>query len=138
MDPPAILDPVIMTLSKFYQEPLCLDPLDADPDKNGVKSDHRIVLCRPISTINNKSIRQIREVKVRPLPQSGFDQLTEWFIDQTWDRVYSAQSAHEKAELFQQILATKLEEIFPMKTRKISSDDQPWVTFQLKKLYRQR
>ena len=26
MDPPAILDPVIMTLSKFYQEPVCLDP----------------------------------------------------------------------------------------------------------------
>ena len=92
--PPAILDPVIMTLSKCYQE-----PLDSDPDKNGIESDHRIVLCRPISTINNKSIRQIREVKVRPLPQSGFDQLTEWFIDQTWDQVYSAQSAHEKAEL---------------------------------------
>ena len=33
--PPAILDPVIMTLSKFYQEPLCLDPLDSDPDKKG-------------------------------------------------------------------------------------------------------
>ena len=26
IDPPAILDPVIMTLSKFYQEPVCLDP----------------------------------------------------------------------------------------------------------------
>ena len=66
MDPPVILDPVIMTLSKFYQEPVCLDPLDSDPDKNGKKSDHRIVVCKPISTINNKPIRRIREVKVRP------------------------------------------------------------------------
>ena len=73
-------------------------------------------------------------MKVRPLPQSGFDQLTEWFIDQTWDQVYSAQSAREKAELFQQILTNKLEEIFPIKTRKISSDD---LTFQLKKLDKQ-
>ena len=36
MNPPAILDPIIMTLSRYYQEPLCLDPLDSDPDKNGV------------------------------------------------------------------------------------------------------
>ena len=60
MDPPAILDLVMMTLSNFYQEPMCLDPLDSDPDKNGVKSDHKIVLIRPINTINNKSIRHSR------------------------------------------------------------------------------
>ena len=138
MDPPAILDPVIMTLSKYYQEPLCLEPLDSDPDKNGVKSDHRIVLCRPINTINNKCIRNIREVKVRPFPQSGIDKLREWFIDETWDQVYSAESAHEKARIFQKILVDKLYEIFPEKIRKISSDDQPWVTFKLKKLDRRR
>ena len=109
MDPPAILDPVIMTLSKYYQEPCCLEPLDSDPDKNGTKSDHRIVLCRPISTINNKSARQIRLVQVRPFPQSGLNQLTEWFIDQTWHQVYSAETANEKAEIFQQLLMKKLD-----------------------------
>ena len=70
LNPPAILDPVIMTLANYYQEPLCLDPLDPDPDKNGAKSDHRIVLIRPINIINNKSTRQTREIKVRPFPQS--------------------------------------------------------------------
>ena len=138
MDPPAILDPVIMTLSKFYQEPVCLDPLDSDLDKNGTKSDHRIVVCKPISTINNKPIRRIREVKVRPFPQSGFNQLTEWLIDQTWDQVYEAESAHEKAENFQKILLEQLEHVFPEKIRKISDDDAPWITFKLKKLDRQR
>ena len=49
-------------------------------------------------------------MKVRPLPQSGIDQLTEWFIDQTWDQVYSAQSAHKKEELFQKNLSNKLED----------------------------
>ena len=43
-NPPAILDPIITTLSRFYQEPQYLEPLDPDPDKNGVKSDHRIPL----------------------------------------------------------------------------------------------
>ena len=69
------------TLANFYQEALCLDPLDPDPDKNGVKSDHRVVLIRPINIINNKSTRTTREVKVRPFPQSGLDSMKEWFID---------------------------------------------------------
>ena len=138
MDPPSILDPIIMTLSDYYQEPMCLEPLDSDPDKNGVKSDHRIVLCRAINTINNKAIRQTREVKVRPFPQSGIERMREWFIDQSWDQVYQVESAHQKAETFQKILVDKLNEIFPEKLRKINNDDQPWITFKLKKLDRRR
>ena len=138
MDPPAILDPIIMTLSHLYQKPLCLEPLDADPDKNGQKSDHRIVISKPISVVNNKCARLTRTVKVRPFPQSGILKMREWFIDQTWEKVYSAETTHEKAELFQKMLVTKLDEIFPEKTRKIQSDDQPWITFKLKKMDRAR
>ena len=36
------------------------------------------------------------------------------------------------------MLVNKVEEIFPEKVRKISSDDHPWVTFKLKKLDRAR
>ena len=122
----------------FYQEPVCMDPLDPDPGKNGAKSDHRIVLVRPISTINNKSIRRMRKVEVRAFPQSGFDLYKEWLMDQSWDQVFSAVSAHTKAQIFQEMLVTKLDEIFPVRIRKIGSDDQPWVTFQLKKLDRMR
>ena len=50
-----IIDPIITTLSNFYQEPLCLDPLDADPYKDGEKSDHRIVVFKLIDVINNKT-----------------------------------------------------------------------------------
>ena len=138
MDPPSILDPIIMTLSKYYQEPVCLEPLDSDPDKNGVKSDHRIVISKPISTNNNKPIRNTRKVKVRPFPQSGMTLFTEWLIDQTWDQVYNAESAHQKAATFQKLLVDKIDEIFPEKTRNINSDDQPWITFKLKKLDRRR
>ena len=71
----AILDPIIMTLSQYYQVPLCLDPLDPDPDKNGKKSDHRIVLMKPINIIDNKSARYSREIRVRPITQSGIDKM---------------------------------------------------------------
>ena len=45
LDPPALLDPIITTLHSFYQRPECIAPLDADPDKDGVASDHKIVVA---------------------------------------------------------------------------------------------
>ena len=138
LDPPAILDPIIMTLSHLYQQPLCLDPLDADPDKNGVKSDHRIVISKPISILNNKCARQTRTIIVRPFPQSGIMKFKEWLIVQKWEEVFSAQSAHEKVESFQKMLVNKMNEIFPEKKRKIMSDVDPWISHKLNKLDRKR
>ena len=94
MDPPALLDPVLTTMSSYYQVPECLDPLDADPDKDGKKSDHRIVVARAISEFNNKSARETKEVKVRPIPESGILKMKKWFVDQSWKEVYRADSSH--------------------------------------------
>ena len=138
LDPPAILDPIITTLHSYYQVPLCLPPLDSDPDKNGTESDHRIVLTRPINVINNRSGRDFKKIKVRPLPLSGINKMKEWFIDQTWNEVFKEESAHKKADLFQNMLIKALDEIFPEKMRKISNDDQPWITHRLKVLDRRR
>ena len=46
--------------------------------------------------------------------------------------------SHEKALIFQNMLVNKVDKIFPEKTRKIQSDDQPWISFRLKKLDRKR
>ena len=73
LDPPALLDPIMSTLGSFYQQPVCLPPLDPDPDSNGKPSDHLIVVMRPITTLNNKPARTYREIKVRPLIRSSLD-----------------------------------------------------------------
>ena len=44
----------------------------------------------------------------------------------------------KKASKFQEMLITILDEILPEKIRKISSDDQPWITHRLKVLDRRR
>ena len=138
MNPPALLDPILMTLSNFYQVPECLDPLDSDPDKNGKKSDHRIVLSKPINMINNKSGRETRKVQVRPFTHSGFEKMKKWFIDQSWEVIFQVESAHEKASILQKMLLEKLDDFFPEKTRKLSSDDQPWISHKIKVLDRKR
>ena len=43
-----ILDPFITTMSQYYQTPSYLQPLDHDQDKNGKRSDHSIILMKPI------------------------------------------------------------------------------------------
>ena len=138
MDPPALLDPILTTLSNFYQVPQCLEPLDSDPDKNGKKSDHRIVVAKPINVINNKTERESRKVKVRPFTQSGFEKMKKWFIDQTWNEIFLAESAHEKASIFQKMLLSSLEECFPEKVRTFNNDDQAWITHRLKVMDRKR
>ena len=48
----------------------------------------------------------------------------EWLIDETWETVYIAESAHEKAKLFQNILVQK--------------KDESWICHKLKQLDRKR
>ena len=138
LNPPAILDPVIMTLSNLYQRPVSLDPLEADVDKVGVESDHRIVICKPINIIENQCSRSVKVIKFRPLSESGYKKMQEWLLDFDWKEVYEAETADNKAEKFQKILVQKVDTFFPIKTRKVCNDDQPWFTFKLKKLDSQR
>ena len=109
-----------------------------DEDKIGSKSDHKIVVVRPINSINNRCARQTKQIIVRPFPESGLKRMKTWFMKKTWEDVYSLESAHEKAELFQNILLQKLDEIFPEKMSKINSDDQPWISNKLKRIDRRR
>ena len=46
-------------------------------------------------------------------------------------------SAHKKAEKFQNFLVSKYEEFFPEKVISISSDDQPFISTKLKRMKRE-
>ena len=49
LNPDAILDPIIMTLSTYYQIPVCLPPLGAD--SGDTASDHLTVVAEPFLSI---------------------------------------------------------------------------------------
>ena len=136
LDPPAMLDPIISTLGNFYQQPVCLPPLDPDPDSNGKPSDHLIVVMKPINSVNNKPARTTREIKVRPLTKSGLANFEAWIQEQKWMEVLNTESVDTKAEILHNMVLNKLDECCPEKTRKISSDDEPWFTDKLKRLDR--
>ena len=136
LNPDKILDNIITDLSSFYQSPECLPPLDADEGSGGKPSDHKIVVMEPINAINNKSARITRNIVVRPLKQSGIDLFKHWLNDQLWTEVLETKTVDEKAEVFQNMLLTKLNEVLPIKTKKVSSVDQPFCTDEMKRLKR--
>lgn len=138
LNPDRILDNIITDMSKWYQSPECLAPLDADAGSRGKPSDHLTVVMKPISVINNKPARTIREVEVRPLKQSGINLLEDWLNKQKWEEVLEAKTVDEKSEILQNMLLNKVNEFLPTQKRKISCDDQPFCTEKMKRLKRQK
>ena len=138
LNPPALLDPIISTLGSYYQRPVCLPPLNPDPEANGAPSDHLIVIMKPITTLNNRPCRNYQTIKVRPLTKSGLTKFRIWIQEQDWKDVIEEESIDKKAENLHKIVMDKLNEVCPEKDRKISSDDDPWFTDKLKKLQRKK
>ena len=135
LDPDAILDTIITTLSAYYQLPTTLPPLDNDSTNSGKPSDHLIVYWKPINASQHQP-RNKKEVTYRPLPESGLAQFGDWIKSQKWEEILGATTAHEKAESLQNLLLENLNNFLPQKTIKIGSEDQPWFSTKLKKLER--
>ena len=119
----SMLDPIITTLSKYYQEAQVLQPLDSDPGKKGKPSDHKIVKVLPISSFQNQSARVTRRVEVQPLLDSGLSKMKNWLVGEKWESVLNAKTGNVKAEDLK-----KCNECFPKKKIKVADDDQPWFT----------
>ena len=118
LDPPRILDPIITTLSDFYQLPECLAPLDADPESNGKPSDHLMVVMEPISQINNKPARTKKSFTYRPFTEDRLQKMREWIEKESWGEVAHEQSAHVKMKVLQNILVNKYQKLENLKRRK--------------------
>ena len=134
----AILDPIITTLAKYYQPPICLPPLDSDPDQTGAPSDHMIVFMEPINGVNNNPARANKTVTFRPLPESGITLMGDWLVNYSWDTLYKEDTAHRKAEILQNTLLEKLNLFLPEKRVKYTSQDQVWITPEIKELARKK
>ena len=134
----ARLDPIINTLGKYYQRPVCYPPLEADLGTGGVPADHLIVEMVPVNMIDNKSARSYRKVTTRPMPQSAMNKYNVEMENHIWSKLFSTQSAHQKAAIHQAENVSIVEKCFPQKVVRVFSDDCPWWTPQLQDLHRKK
>ena len=97
-----------------------------------------IVYMQPIDSINNNPARKIKIVKYRPLLESGIREMGIWIVHHDWERVYSATTAHEKAGIFQTTLLENMNIFLPEKIVKFTSEDQVWITPEIKDILRRK
>ena len=128
----SILDNIITDLHKWYQKPILLPPIAADPGQ-GKPSDHLTVVYKPLIPLMNKSNRKVRSIEVRPLKESGLELLKVWLEIQNWEEIENTPSPHHKAKLVHATLMDKINEVLPIKTIKVASDDQPWCNEEVKR-----
>ena len=136
LNPPRILDKIITTLSDWYDDPSPLPHLEVDDDKKGMPSDHLTVLWEPRN--QHLPSKQMRTVSFRPMRDSSVREFGQWVSSFDWKDVLEAESAHQKADIFQNILLHKYYSFFPQKVLKFRRDDKPWVTDAVKRLDRKR
>ena len=137
LNPEATLDTIITSLSLFYESPFPKPPLAADTEK-GKASDHLIVIWRPLQRYLPSPERQYRSVSYRPLTESGLTSFGRWIVQQSWHEVYKCETVDEKVELFHSLLLAQYEKSFPEKKVRVSDDDEPWYTQELKELDRKK
>ena len=103
-----MLDPIVTTLSSFYQLPQILPP-----------TDHLMVLMPALTSLNNKPARTNKEVAFRPISKEGLQRMENWIETEDWSSIKSENRANRKMDLLQNILVSKFYESFPQKISKI-------------------
>ena len=133
-----VLDVLITNLHEYYSLPIIVPPVPADNPSQGKPSDHSVPLARPHTAAGGNQKNEYRTKISRPMPDSGIRQFGRWIIDEDWSSVVPEGSSSEQARAMQELLEYKMDEIFPTKTVKISTKDQPFITAEIKQLDRQK
>ena len=127
----AILEIVLSDLHTIYHPPTTLAPLQVDADKNGVDSDHNVVVLAPL--INAK---YCIDIKTWPLSESKIIVFENDLIMQDWSDVINNQSVDVKVEQFHGVITSTLDRHLPEKNMKVSNLDKKWFSPKLKSMHR--
>lgn len=137
LNPPAILDQIITDLYFHYQTPVIDRPLEVDDDKIGSDSDHFMVKFLPLTNINNHVIPVKKKIEYRPLTDQGYKIMEQVLENFDWE-VIENDDAEKQIETFQDTLFSIFEDSFPLKTRIISSRNEPFFTDELQRLRKKK
>ena len=131
-----ILDIIIMNLSGLYNSPIIAPPIQPDNPNKGKPSDHSVPVCTPHTDRYRPAQRNYRTIKYRPLPDSSVRKFGDWLVQEDWDRLKDDMSPTQMSVVFEQLVGNKLNQLCPEKEVKVSSQDKPFITGELKKIKR--
>ena len=122
------LDEIYSNMSLSVEEKLIQKPLSK---LNGVESDHSIIT---VSIKLPKSQRSVASVfNFRPITTKGVEKFEKLIVPFDWECIRMNNPSDSAAKL-DDVLQSFIAQCFPEKTRKIRSNDAPWLDKKTKKL----
>ena len=133
-----ILDVILSNLHSYYDVPEIVPPIPPDVPGKGAPSDHWGVIATPHTNSTIPQKKHIFRKNIRPIPESLLPGFEEKLQQLDFSPVILEPNANQMVEKYQQIVQKIVEETFPLKSIKISDQDKPWFTEELRALKRNR
>ena len=127
-----------MNLNNYYNSPIIAPPIQPDDPNKGKPSDHSVPVCTPHTDRYRPARRNYRIIKYRPLPDSSVRKFGQWIVAEDWNCIKNRMSPTEQSVAFEQLVRAQLDQFCPEKEMKISSQDKPFITAELKKIDRKK
>ena len=133
-----IYDVLITNMGQFYQIPYICPAVQVDePSSGAVPSDHDCAVAEPLAGAGGGSTREYTVRTCQPFPQSGLAEFGAWLHTVRWAAELTDDlSSTEMALRMEERLRDRVKEIFPIKSVRVSNDDKPFISAELKKLDR--
>ena len=125
-----------MNTPQLYNSPVIVPPVPCDDPTTGKPSGHSVPVCYPHTDRNNPPTRRYKTIVSRPLPENGVKKFGRWITGEKICSVKADVCPSKQAQILEEMLTEKLNECCPLKTVKLSSQDKPFINFELKNLHR--
>ena len=133
-----ILDIIIMNTIMYYNSPIIAPPIKPDNPLKGKPSDHWVPVCTPHTDRHRPATRNFKIIKYRPLPESSVRKFGEWIVKEGWETIEENSSPTQQVAEFERLCQDKLNQFCPEKELKLSSQDKPFITAELKMIDRKK
>ena len=133
-----ILDILITNIPQYYNSPIVVPPVPCDNPDDGVPSDHWVPVCYPHTDRYNPPLRRFRTVTYRPLSDENIRKFGQWITSESFTGINEHLQPTAHAQELQELLMSKLDELCPTQTMRVSIQDKPFINKELKTLNRRK
>ena len=115
-----------------------MPPLQPDIPGSGKPSDHCVPFAKTYLDRRIPKQKTYTIKSTRTFPESGIREFGSWLQSEKFTAVIEAITTTEKVDVFERVIANKIDEIFPLKDVKIYKGDKEFMTKHLRQLRRQK
>ena len=128
---------MLTNLGSFFSPVYIAAAVHCDDPTKGVPSDHNTAVAEPLAGAGTTVSREYMVRTSRPLPESGINEFGSWLQGVQWQEHLTPDlTPTQQAETMERILNQQVAITLPTKSVRVSSQDLPYITGDIKKLDR--